>query len=127
MKDAVFGLLMVWGGVSSIWILIYYFALRNYKQDFFFYKLHHQKFIALFIETARHNRELIVQNQRYKHAVADAIFHKNGFRMEEIVQWYKKYEIKSGLSDEKESSKEEVEHFIRIDKDGTKYSNSVLR
>lgn len=127
MNEAVFTIVLVWGFIAMCWIPSLHLALKQYKSDFVNYKVWHQKMLSLYIEAARQNRELIKQNQKYKHAIADSIFHPNAFKLPQVLQWYAKYDIKPGNIDEEVSSEAEVKHFKEADEDITKWHENNLK
>lgn len=127
MSEVVFATSLIWGFVAIVWLIIQANMLSIKQSEFVSYRLYHQKIIALYIESSRHNRAIVTQNQRLKHAIADHVFQPNNWSLEDCVAWYNRYDIKPNLAaQEGISSKEEVEHFTDADKDATKHYKATL-
>ncbi|HEY0750160.1 MAG TPA: hypothetical protein VGD26_03330 [Chitinophagaceae bacterium] len=116
---------LIWAFGSAIWLAALYHVLSVRKEEFYNYLDAHQKFITLYIEVSKHNRQLVKQNQKYKHAVATTIFNPLRMSLKDCDQWYKRYDI-DPTAEERESSEEEIQHFLTQDANGTRYSKAVL-
>ena len=121
-----FALAMVWFCISVIWILYLYNVISSIKESAVDYLDYHQKFITLYIKVSCQNRKLIKQNQQYKHAIADCIFHPQALTLTECDAWFKRYDIDPKFVQELESSQEENDHFTISDRHATRFSKAVL-
>lgn len=106
--------------------LVYYFKYTTIKDSYIDYRLAHSKFITLYIETARQNRQLVTDLHKFKHALTDGYFKPLGLNLEEVVEWYKKYDLKQGYHYDGPSSKEGVEAFVKIAQNETKRFNEII-
>lgn len=125
MNEAITTILVLWAIISIIWLLLLHSNINDRRRAFREYVEHHQHFIALYVEVAKQNRELIKELNNFRGAVTSSFFYEKEYTLSQMSGWYKKHKLSQRIISGA-SSEEEVEHFKKIDEDETRFTKHTL-
>lgn len=105
--------------ITFIWGLYQANKVREIRNDFINTRLSMNKFMSMYIIVARQNRELVARYNNFKGGVRDTFF-TTLMGTQEVIDFYKKYDVPQGDAREDESNKEIVNNTVKNGKENLK-------